>query len=331
MARLPAIIFVSALTLCGCAPTQPQSVTSLSQEASRLNEGFVSVRVSAERLRDSLADVLANPEKFDMPQFPKRVYATYEQSLVYAKEPDGKSTIIATGHVPVDGEVRARLRRLEHLEPLLEKEVKAQSLISMAWAATDESLGVFYPGYDMVALVPPRLDVENDILPYRVATEGNPSFGPVWTEPYVDITGKGYMVTVSVPVAPGRPGGKVEAVAGNDVALEPLVRELAGPGFADRMLLSKDLYVIFAGERLRQALGVESLGQVYYLRQVQKDVPAPEKFRLDRALDPRLRDLGKRLSGLEGEAFLPWGDGTLSLKAARVPETGWLLVEGALR
>ena len=36
---------------------------------------------------------------------------------------------------------------------------------------------------------------------YRAAAPAaNPGRVPVWVEPYVDITGKGYMVTVSVPV-----------------------------------------------------------------------------------------------------------------------------------
>lgn len=320
------------LLLTACEGSRTDAPTdALNAQAGRIEARFEEIRNSVLRVRDGCAELFLNPSSFPSPLFPQRTYATYDKCLVYDRNPTGKSSVVATGHTPVDAEVMARFRRLEHLEPLLKREVAGIPWISMSWAATNESLGVFHPPFDMVALVPPRLNIPEDILPYKYAISGNPSLGPVWSEPYVDITGKGYMVTVSVPVV--RHAGLTEtlAVAGNDVALKPVAEELLAGDFGNRMLLSRERYVVAAGAAIARELGVEALGQVFYLRRVEKDVPAAENYRLDRHPDPRVRDLAARLPAPGSVAAFPWGGRTLTLATSEVPECGWLLVEGTLR
>lgn len=318
----------AALVFAGCSRPD-EGALELKARAREINSRLVPARNAALAIRDAAQNVFEHQARYDAPFKPGREYATYDGSLVYAKEADGKSSIIGTGATPVVGPTLAKMKRLEHLIPALMKETGAHSDVAMAWFATPESLGVFYPPYDMVALVPPRLDVTREILPYLRAVEGNPSNSPVWLEPYIDMTGKGYMVTVSVPLVSS--DGAVLGVAGADVALEPLIKDVAGPSFNNRLLVSADSYVLAAGERAAKALGVESLGRVYYLRIIERDVPAPEKFRLDRSGDEKLAALGRRLKTFTGESTLPWGDKVLNLKAEKVPETGWLLVEVDLK
>lgn len=332
MGKMHRLLFLACLLILsiGCAGKKDDNST-LTADAAKVNARLAAAREAVGRVASSAAEVMADPARFSTPLYPERKFAAYEGVMVYAKEPDGKSTILGTGAVPVVGKAMGRLRSLEHLEPELQREVKQNADISMAWFGTGESLAVFYPPFDMVALVPPGMDITKDILPYRRAAEGNPSGGPVWTEPYIDITGKGYMFTVSRPVLSASKPESVIGVAGIDVALEPLVRDDIGPSFTDRMLVSSESYVLAVGERLGKALGVESLGRIYYLRQVEKDVPAPEKFRLDRHADMRVVSLGRSLQTLVGGVSLPWGDKVLHLKAEKIPETGWYLVEGSAK
>jgi hypothetical protein len=259
------------------------------------------------------------------PLYPERKYSFYAGKLWYGGGEEGRGIVLATGFTPVDPPLIARARRLEHLEVPLKRLTEACPLVAMGWVALPESAAVFYPPFDVVAHVPPGLCVFKEILPYRAAapTE-NPAGRPVWTEPYVDVTGKGYMITVGVPV---RAGGVFLGVAGADVALEPVSERVSA--LADRvvLLLSRSGYVVAATPAAEAVTGLKALGDLYYLSQVQTDVPAPDTYLLARQAQAAesARRFADAVAGREPEVTL--GGARYRVHAAAVPEVGWQVVE----
>lgn len=314
------LLLVPALAACRSERRAP----TIEEEAARIDAGLTAIVGSLERLRAEAARVATDPALLGVPLEPGRIYAFLDNTLYYQWRKDGKSSILSTGRFPADEAQIARLRRLEHLEPVLAREAASHPWISMDWFATPESLGVFYPPWDMAAFVPPRLDVTIDILPYRRAVEGNPGRAPVWVEPYVDITGKGYMVTVSAPVGAS---GVLLGVVGHDVALEPLARLFRGEGYENRLLLTRELYVVAGGEEALRPLGLRALGEYYYLRRRDRDIEAPGRFRLTAHENERIRAAAARIAGGEREIEIPLDGRRMLLRAAPIAGAGWFLAE----
>ena len=319
-------VLLAALFLAaGCETRPPPAGTGLADTAEALDAELGRVRGATVALAAAAAERFADPSRYSEPRFPDRRYRTFEGALTYYQGGAEESAALLCQPTPADAAALGQLRLLEHLDGALRQVVATSPLVAMAWAATGGGAAVFHPAFDLVASVPPGLDVAADILPYRAAAPAaNPGRVPVWVEPYVDITGKDYMVTVSVPVYLG---AGMLAVVGADVAVAGVARRfLVGDGGELRLLLTASGFLAGATEPLAQALGIEALGRVYYLDQVQRDAPAPEGFNLIQHPTAEVRELATRVLAGEASFHLPVGERRYQVTTAAVPVAGWHLV-----
>lgn len=325
MKRCALLVIFVLFWLPACQERQKElSLQAAPDKAARLDERFRQVRLALGRARAAAETLLSSPEKYPIPLYPERVYAFYENTLYYATGSQNKGAIVATGRKPVDEALKRKVRLLENMEPVLQQQTASTPWIAMAWYGDAENIAVFDPPFDLLAFVPPRIDIPKDILPYRLAAETFPPGKSVWLDPYIDITGKGYMVTVSEPV---QVGGKLAGVVGNDISVSSIAKDFASPEYADSLLVSQRNYVVAAGKEAANLLNLSALGDFYYLKQVEKDTPAPETFLLENQRETGLAQLASGLTGGAADIGFSARGKSFLAHVTPLPETGWHLID----
>ncbi|HSH69887.1 MAG TPA: hypothetical protein VK997_08210 [Deferrisomatales bacterium] len=324
--RVLGVLLTAMLVAAGCETGQPPPGRGLADTAAALDAELGRVREATVTLAVASAERFADPSGYATPRFPDRRYRTFEGALTYYQGGPEESAVLLSQPTPAGEAALGQMRLLEHLDGALRQVVATSPLVAMAWVATGDSAVVFFPPFDLVAYVPTGVDVPRDILPYQVAAPAsNPGRGPVWVEPYVDMCGKGYMVTVSAPVYRGP---EMVAVAAADVAVAGVVgRFLPGNAEELRLLLTASGFLAGATEPAGRALGIEALGRFSYLDQVQRDAPAPARFNLVQHTTAEVRELATRVLAGESSFPLPVGERRYRVATAAVPVAGWHLVE----
>ncbi len=325
-AFLPRVVeLLLCLALSGCQ-SQDAAIPQVSELSERINDVFLLTRKATCRLAWETAVALGNPEAFRDGIYPEGRYRYYRGTVYFTPEDDGGCTVWASGVVPVDAALKAKIRILEHLDPFIKMTSWSSRFISQSYVLTKESVGVVYPFYDSVAYMPPLLDFNEAILPfYTAGPKHNPGRAPIWIEPYIDATGKGYTVSVSCPVYVG---DTFEGVAGSDIPLLPLRKALLDGEKAGFMLLSGEMFPAASNAPAEALLSVRGLNEYYYLDEVKEDVHAADSYKLGNSPDPDVKALATRLGDVRDAESFTWsvaGRGLL-LTACPIPETKWLLL-----
>ncbi len=320
--RAALIVLVCLLTCCSFS----QGDEELEELAVQVNDIFRNTRENGQELALAAAEVLGNPEKYKGGIYPDRRYQYYQNSVYYTPEDDGGCAVWASGIIPVDEALRAKIKTMEHLDKDIKKCASGNQFISQSYVLTNESLGVVFPFYDTVAYMPPLLNFHESILPfYSAKPDANPSRGPVWIEPYIDATGKGYTVSVTCPVYVK---DSFEGVAGSDVPLLPVRKALLDSREAGYMILTQGMVLAAINEQCEELTSLKGLEEFYYLEDVKEDVHASEDFKLSNNSDQEILALSKMLEVIKdkGSFDMTIKGKLLHFSAHRLEETGWLLV-----
>lgn len=319
----------SFLALClglmagGCSGDS--EIKRLKGLAAEIDAVFVEARLGVEELRDAAAQRFASFDPADYPPDGDDERFRYFEDIAYYKAADdGGCGVFASGFTPVGRRQRATVRMLETLEGRVMQLVHKQQFVDQAYLLTSEHIALFYPYLDAAAIFEPLTDFSVAYKPYYEAgPKHNPERAPVWVEPYVDATGKGYVVSVSAPVYAE---GGFAAAAGSDLRTAPV-----GEAFLDQsprrlMLVGRDGLVVHVNEALEKEAGLSGLGRLFYLEVVKTDVFAPDSKRLTHSDDPALRELASSLPGQESFELTLEGTKYRVLRA-EIRELGWYLVQ----
>lgn len=323
--RLTLFCLLLTLTLGGCQSQGPEMPEPRAR-ADRIDEILRQAREATCGLALEASTVLADPEAHRDGVYSGERYRYYQDTVYFTPEDDGGCAVWASGVVPVDAALRTKIRTLEHLDPFIKLTAGTSRFIAQSYVLIKESVGVVYPFYDTVAYMPPLLDFNQSILPfYSAGPEHNPERAPVWIEPYIDATGKGYTVTVSCPVYVG---GRFEGVAGSDMPLLPIRETLLDEEDAGYMILAKGMLPAASNALADELLSMPGLGEYYYLDEVTEDVHASDSYKLVNAPDPEVRALAERLAAVREAETFTWNIGgrQLQFSVCLIAETGWLLV-----
>ena len=291
-----------------------------------LDTGYVEERLKVAEalvqvLRRAAARALMTPRT---PTEAELAALRQEPNGVFATRHDyGGAAVFVSGAVPVDPAQIDTVHRSAALDPLLAQIVVDNELVVQAYLATRASLCRVYPYFDVHARLPAGMVVPDYNFFYEADAEHNPTRGIVWTKPYLDPAGQGWIVSV---VAPVYLEDTLVAVAGLDITLEKIIKHvlaLSIPWGGYPTLIADNGTAIALPPGGEMDWAVRELGTHTYARRIDESILKPEDFNL--FARPHLAELAAAMDEPSGVAQVRIGTERVAAWGT-VQSTGWKLL-----
>lgn len=268
------------------------AVTKLATEAlfdAALREGSVIGRrlekIAAETkiFADETARVLTTPG--DTTAEEKARYATSPDGSFYTTRDNGGAAVFYTGVVPVGEAEKQKVWRSVTIDPLMKSIHQTDPLIQQIYFNTFDSYNRIYPYIDVLDIYPPKMDIPSYNFYYEADATHNPERKVVWTDPYVDPAGSGWMVSA---IAPSYGPDRLEAVVGIDVTISAIVEQvlnldLQGDSYA--LLVGRDGTILALPPKGEADFGLSELLSHGYEQAILQDTFKPGTFNIFRRPD----------------------------------------------
>lgn len=221
-------------------------------------------------------EYLASEGNITLPEY----YKVNEDGILYRemKSRDDSlrhSSIFFPASGKLSEEVKKSINATEKLDPMLQKMMQRNPYMQWAYIATEDGLLRIFPGSPVDSFDPNHVQKYDPF--YMVANkENNPERKTVWSRPYVDYMGTGWMITCSVPLYVR---DKFVGVACVDVRLDTIQKEfladfrLGDSGFA--YLLENSGAIIYHPSFVPKG---EDLGQMF-LTNIIKDTDLDKNYK----------------------------------------------------
>lgn len=149
------------------------------------------------------------------------------------RSPDQSNTG-ATGHFPITSNLVERLERSKYIESMFQQSLKNNPSIVAMYLTFPESAWRIYPSIDLKKEIEQRFfDPSIPVTSYPFYTQALPSSNPhsevVWTDRYLDITHRSWMLTSSAPVLTN--SSSLVGVVSADIAIDKIVENILNTKF----------------------------------------------------------------------------------------------------
>lgn len=317
-------VLVCAVMLGGGCGGEQSRQRELDAMAASLDADLVRIREGCVRLSEELAGLLS-PEalRTPCPKPPADLFRFYEDVTYYKTRDDGLGGVWASGFVPVDEGVRDRICRVQAIMPSVRDMVESTPGVVQAYFLSSDNYASFYPYLNGVAFFDPLTDFSKAYMPYySVTPEARPGREPFWIRPYVDATGKGYVVSVTVPVDVG---ADFAGAVGADVRVVDFLGGYLDP--KRRMLLMSGRGLPLAmTDSCAALMGVSGISDPHYFSGGIVDQHVSDELLLRNSPSMTAREVA-RVVGNTPDVRLQTPQGVYRVLWSAVPETGWHLVE----
>lgn len=197
----------------------------------------------------------------------------------------GRASMIYTGAVPITEAMKRKAAQMVALDPALKAVVESNSLAVQAYINTNDSMNRIYPGFDVIAQYPEKMDIPTFNFYYDADGAHNPTRKGVFTAAYIDPAGQGWMTSA---IAPVWVNGTLEGVVGVDITISKLVGTLLSnqQSFgAFSVLLDGDNVILAMPKQGERTFGLTELTDYDYPTAVSEDKVKPVQFDLDERAD----------------------------------------------
>ena len=271
------------------ASTQLSSIAQL--EAQSINEKLMAVTHLTDVLRAETV------RAFDTPFTPSTAmvesYAMSPEGAYYSMRDTGGAAMFYSGAVPVGEQERLKAQQLAQIDPLMKAVQQSNPIVVQAYVNTRDSLNRIYPYFDVLTQYAPKMDIPSYNFYYEADLAHNPERKVVWTAPYLDPAGAGWIVSA---IAPAYRGETLEAVVGIDVTISTIINEVLNlrlPWGGYGVLVSREGTVIALPAAGEADWGLAELTRHDYQTAITKDTLKPDDFNLNRR--PQLATLANAI------------------------------------
>ncbi len=292
--------------------TQLGEISRVAQYAQSQHERFFA------EFYDGCDPVLTNPPQFGF----------HPKGSFYKVDDNGGSSVCFSAATPIGERARRLATNSEVLDPLLKHIVNLNPVVTQAYINTRDNMNRLYP---FMEDAPRQLELQNDIRNFNFYTladaEHNPGRGPVWTLPYLDPAGQGWILSNLVPVYYK---DRLEGVTGFDVKVDVFARKVLNlKSFwgAQGCLVTQRGDIIAMSDDMGELLGLEEITKHGYDKPITSAVEQPESYSLlkipDREKTRELvrffkSDIPLQTITMDGVQYI--------VNQEKIEETGWRLI-----
>lgn len=294
------------------------------QEAQLVSERLTAIARLTDVYRHQVDSVLRTPD-YRSDDLERTRHARTEDGVLYTRTNDGRAASFYANSTPPERQDFERVLRLAQLDPLMQSLHAANPLIAAIYFNTWDSYNRIYPWFHTPSQYPHDMVIPNYNFYYLADARHNPQRKVVWTDIYVDPAGQGWMMSALAPVYRG---DFLEGVAGLDITVDSILKEIAGlqvawNGYA--MLVSDELNIMALPPQGEQDFALDELTSHSYDEAIRQEIFKPADFNLDKRQDTSALAQAIRRTQVGIEALVL--DGKPRLAAwATIPETRWKLI-----
>ncbi|HEY75715.1 MAG TPA: GAF domain-containing protein, partial [Thermoflexia bacterium] len=135
----------------------------------------------------------------------------------YLNGEDDIASVFVPNFVPLDESLLRKLRLSAYLDPVLASVYESDPNTVAVYVALEDEITRYYPNIGLGKVVPPDFQVTQRPWYLAAAPENNPEGEVVWSEVYLDATGKGLLITAAAPIYTDQ--GEFVGVVGIDLSL----------------------------------------------------------------------------------------------------------------
>lgn len=267
---LSAIRYITAATVAEGQEQVTQAVrymqkVNLENQAGLVKAEFTKIESAVASLQTASREILSHPELFrplkDNTPLHRESAGYYWTPVRDGQDPSTVFISSRTRHTPRS---LADMGRTKYLEPLFASAQAQSPDVVAVYIILKESITRIYPHLDFKEIIekgwlPADMDPYQFNFFYTADPAHNPGRKIVWTEPYQDVTDRGWMVTCLAPVY--LDNGEFRGIVGLDVTLQNIVMGILRnvsfeqPG-AYAFLLNRNGQVIAAQPKGYRDLGI---------------------------------------------------------------------------
>ncbi|MCH4888481.1 diguanylate cyclase [Acidaminobacter sp. JC074] len=215
-------------------------------------------------LGQAYSDVFNQYDKYDYVHF-KALFDIHENGVFYKTENDGGSSLYYSAITPLTDYAVEKALKTEWTGPVMKHIVDENELIVQSYFNTFDNMNRIYPFLEDVATVfGPFQDIQTYQFYYLADKDHNPNRETVWTLPYLDPAGQGWIISCLYPIYRD---DFLEGVVGIDVTLKKLVEHsMSGNALGDVAVLLVDSSgeIIAMNEKAEIVVGLKEAHEENY-------------------------------------------------------------------
>jgi signal transduction histidine kinase len=194
--------------------------------AEALGKELLRVEAGARTVASMASLIYSNPETFIPGR--TRSYARHPLGFFWTPRDEG-SNVFAGSEFELNERTMKEVHLTEYLDPVMRSVYEGDENIAYVYFTSVSRFARGYPWFDAEAVVtggtlPPDLRLDEHPIFFLAGPALNPEKRAIWSEVYIDVTGRGFMVTCSCPVY--TVSGRFAGVVGVDVTVERLSKKI---------------------------------------------------------------------------------------------------------
>lgn len=261
-----AIYFLTLLIFMISCGSFEESKSEADRKSAEIQAMVKTMETYAVETVENLLPFFKDPSLYSEGLYPQAVYEFHDNVMYHNPQDQGFGKFLYSGYFPVGEEEKQKVKSLEHAIPLL-KSLKNESdysdYIAQTYVITFDTLIIFYPWSDLLSFIPPKRNIMDRGGWKALNHDSNPSRDLKWTPPYVDTTGKGFVVDVMIPVDNG---DFMEAFVGIDITISTIKDKFLSETEEKMLMVDKTTSQIIAiSDKAVELLGVENAEAFRYL------------------------------------------------------------------
>ena len=192
----------------------------IDNEIRQLQFHFSEITNQTNLLGQTYSELFNNYDKYDVVNFGAK-FDIHKNGVFYKLEDDGGSSLYYSSITPLNDYVVEKALKTEWTDPIMKHLVDENELIVQAYFNSFDNMNRMYPFVEDVPLAfGPYQDIQSFQFYYLADEKHNPEREVVWTLPYLDPAGQGWIISCLYPVYRN---DFLEGVVGLDITLKQLI------------------------------------------------------------------------------------------------------------
>ncbi len=218
-------------------------------------------------------------------------FTVHDNGVYYKSKDNNGSSLYYSMTTPLTPYAIGKALKTETTDPLMKLIVENDELATQAYFNSFDDMNRIYPYIEEIPLVyGPSLDVQSFNFYFLADEIHNPDRGLVWTPPYLDPAGQGWIISCLSPIYRG---DFLEGVIGLDVPLEILEEHALSAVHLKEsgiLLVDQSGLIVAMNENTEKFINLEDVSQEEYTV-VEKNMLKPESYNIFSFDNIQMRDL----------------------------------------